>query len=265
LLLIGQSPQEPPIGAAGTTNLTTISEIYRLVPGNKPGGVDLMLWLRFFLFLLFLSVPYPLFAWEGKIISVINGDLMTVLHDGREERLRLYGVDTPDEPQDFGKEARELTSERVLGKIVEVMPVTQDSHGNTVAIVSVGGTTLNRELAGSGLAWVYAGNCIRPECIEWKGIETEARKSRIGLWSTANPTPPWDFRRSGGNTFPTFQGRGKEVEEREEALVYHGDIRSRLYHAPGCSGYNCKTCIADFKGKKKAERAGYKPCPVCSP
>ncbi len=165
-----------------------------------------MLWLRFFLFLLCLSVPYPLLGWEGKIISVSDGDLMTVLHDGREERLRLFGVDTPDEPQDFGKEAREFTSERVLGKIVEVMPVTQDRHGNTVAIVSVGGITLNRELAGSGLAWVYSGNCIRPECKEWKGIETEAKKRRIGLWSITNPTPPWDYQTLRGECLPDRSG-----------------------------------------------------------
>jgi endonuclease YncB( thermonuclease family) len=224
-----------------------------------------MRWFRFFLFLLCLSVPYPLLAWEGKIISVINGDLMTVQHDGREERLRLYGVDTPDEPQDFGKEAREFTSKRVLGKIVEVMPISQDRYGNTVAIVSVGGISLNRELVSSGLAWVYSGGCIRPECKQWKELETETREWKIGLWSATNPTPPWDFRRSGGNALPTSQDRRTEEEGREKALVYHGDIRSRIYHAPGCSEYNCKTCIADFKGKTKAEKAGYKPCPVCSP
>ena len=223
-----------------------------------------MRWFRFFLFLLCLSVPYPLLAWEGKIISVINGDLMTVQHDGREERLRLYGVDAPDEPQDFGKEARELTSKRVLGKMVEVMPISQDRYGNTVAIVSVGGISLNRELVSSGLAWVYSGGCIRPECKQWKEVEAEAREWRLGLWSATNPTPPWDFRRSGGSTLQTSQGR-KGEEEREKALVYHGDIVSRVFHAPGCSEYDCKSCIAQFKGKIKAERAGYKPCPVCNP
>ncbi|HBD09288.1 MAG TPA: nuclease [Syntrophobacteraceae bacterium] len=224
-----------------------------------------MLWLRTFLILLCLSVPCPLLGWEGKIISVSNGDLMTVLHEGREERLRLYGVDTPDEPQDFGKEARELTSQRVLGKAVEVMPVTQDRHGNTVAIVSLGGIALNRELAGSGLAWVYSGDCIRPECKEWKEVETEARNRKIGLWSTANPIPPWDFRRSGGNALPTSEGKMTGKDAPVDVVVYHGNIVSRVYHAPGCSEYNCKTCIADFKGRAKAERAGYKPCPACNP
>lgn len=211
-----------------------------------------------------LAMPVSCWAWEGKVIGVSDGDMITVMHDGREERLRLFGVDTPDEPQEFGKEAREFTSERVLGKIVEVMPVTQDRHGNTVAIVTVGGAALNRELARSGLAWVYSGSCTRPECTEWKGMETDARMKRIGLWSAANPTAPWDFRRSGGNAFPTTQARSTEVE-REDTLIYHADIVRRIYHAPGCPEYNCKNCIADFKGRMKAQKAGYKPCPVCGP
>jgi endonuclease YncB( thermonuclease family) len=227
-----------------------------------------MLGFRFAIVLLCLSVPCPLFGWEGRVISVYDGDLMTALHEGGEERLRLFGVDTPDEPQDFGREARELTSGRVLGKMVEVLPVAQDSHGNTVAIVSVGGVALNRELARSGLAWVYSGNCMRPECKEWKEMEIEARQRGIGLWSATDPIPPWDFRRSGGNSFPVVQGERAdrpEEEWREKAIIYNGDIVSRLYHAPECPEYNCKSCIADFKGKRNAERAGYKPCPVCNP
>jgi micrococcal nuclease len=227
-----------------------------------------MLGLRFLLILLCLAIPCPLLAWEGKIISVNDGDLMTALHDGREERLRLFGVDTPDEPQDFGKEAREFTSGLVLGKTVEVTPVGQDRHGNTIAIVSIGETTLNRELAGAGLAWVYSGACTRPECKGWKALEILARQRGLGLWSTTTPTPPWDYRRSGGNALPTAQDErlDRPEEEREgEAITYYGDIISRLYHAPGCPEYRCKNCIADVKGKKKAEKAGYKPCPVCNP
>lgn len=232
-----------------------------------------MIVLKCFLILFCLSMPLQALGWEGMVISVADGDLMTVMHDGREEKVRLFGVDTPDEPQDFGLEAREFTSNLVLGKMVEVTPVSVDRHGNTVAIVSVRGVSLNRELAGSGFAWVYSSrNCNLPECREWKAIEYEARKRQVGLWSAANPTPPWDFRHSGGNAVPVLGGEKIDSlidspgeEQREGAVLYYGDIVNRIYHAPECPEYRCKNCIADFKGKRKAERAGYKPCPVCNP
>ncbi len=228
-----------------------------------------MLRLKLFLVLLCLLVPNTILAWEGKVIAVVDGDLLAASHDGREEKLRLFGVDTPDDPQDFGKEAREFTSRLVLGKTVEVVPVTLDSHGNTVAVISVGGTTLNRELVGAGLAWVYRGNCTRPECREWKETEIEARQKGTGLWLAANPIPPWEFRRSGNSFPPTGQGemtgRPGMSTETGTTTVYRGDIVSHLYHAPGCPQYKCKGCIVEFNDKRKAENAGYKPCPTCNP
>ncbi len=217
-----------------------------------------MLRTKIFLVLICLSIPHSLLAWEGKITSVIDGDLIMAQHEGREEKLRLFGVDTPDEPQEFGKEAREFTSRSVLGKTVEVEPVSQDRYGNIIAIVSVGGITLNRELAASGLAWVFRGSCTRPECREWRRVEEEARQNGTGLWSAGNPTAPWDFRRSGGNASSNIRG-GRA----EEAVIYYGDTVTRLYHAPGCAQYKCKSCIVDFKSKKAAETAGYKPCSLC--
>jgi micrococcal nuclease len=226
--------------------------------------IRLMLFLSF---LLCLAAPSPLFAWDGRVTSVIDGDLLTALHDGREERLRLFGVDTPDEPQEFGREAREFTSESVLEKVVQVVPVSRDRHGNTVAIVLVGGVTLNRELAASGLAWVYTRDCDRPECKEWKKDETEARKRRDGLWSSPNkPIAPWDFRRSGGNSSKIVQDvRTSRSEGKQERPVYCGDILTHIYYSPGCPEHKGKTCIADFKTRREAERAGYKPGPKCFP
>lgn len=220
----------------------------------------MMLGLRFFLVLLCLLMPHSLLAWEGRVILVSDGDLITVLHDGREEKLRLFGIDTPDEPQEFGKEAREFTSRSVLGKIVEVMPVGQDRYGNTFAIVIIEGVTLNRELAASGLAWVYSGACTQPECNEWRQVERQARVNGIGLWFASSPIPPWEFRRSGGNA-----NRITATEGAERTPTYHGDIVTHLYHAQGCSEYRCKGCIVEFRSEKDAKRAGYKPCAACAP
>ncbi len=218
---------------------------------------------KFFVVLLCVAVPHQVFAWQGKVIAVVDGDLIVASHDGRDEKLRLFGIDTPDDPQEFGKEAREFTTKAVLGKIVEVTPVTQDRYGNTIAVVSDGGVILNRELTASGLAWVYTGSCTLPECREWRAAESEARQKGTGLWSAANPTPPWEFRRSGGNPSTGYPSTSAGSRKVEDALPYQGDIITHLYHAPGCPQYKCKSCIVEFKSRQDARKAGYKPCPAC--
>ena len=45
------------------------------------------------------------------------------MHDGKGEKIRLHGVDTPENSQDFGQKTRKFTSDMVLGKTVDVKPV----------------------------------------------------------------------------------------------------------------------------------------------
>jgi len=93
-----------------------------------------------------VSLSSPTWGWSGKVVSVIDGDSITVLHDPRAEQIRLYGIDCPEKGQDFGNRAKQLTSALVYGKVVEVEPVTSDRYGRTVALLRVGNTLVNEEL-----------------------------------------------------------------------------------------------------------------------
>ena len=62
--------------------------------------------LIFLISFLFSSYSY---AFEGKVILIADGDTITVLHDGEKEKIRLYGIDTPEMKQSFGKEAKAFT------------------------------------------------------------------------------------------------------------------------------------------------------------
>lgn len=53
-------------------------------------------------------------------------------------------------------------------------------------------TCINKELIRLGMAWHYKYFNKDPELDR---LEKEARSAKRGLWSQANPTPPWDFRR----------------------------------------------------------------------
>ncbi len=44
---------------------------------------------------------------------------------------------------------------------------------------------------------------------------------------------------------------------------YHGNVRSKVYHAPGCSNYDCKNCTAVFAMMAEAEKAGYRADAAC--
>ena len=49
-------------------------------------------------------------AWCGKVVGVIDGDGITVRHEGRGEQIRLWGIDCPEKSQDFGTKAKHITS-----------------------------------------------------------------------------------------------------------------------------------------------------------
>ena len=49
-------------------------------------------------------------AWPGKVINVADGDTLTVLHDGKEEKIRLHGIDCPEGDQAFGDKAKAITT-----------------------------------------------------------------------------------------------------------------------------------------------------------
>lgn len=53
-------------------------------------------------------------AWDGEVVGVSDGDTITVMHDGRGERIRIYGIDAPESGQDFGNCAKQFTSSEIL-------------------------------------------------------------------------------------------------------------------------------------------------------
>ncbi len=137
-----------------------------------------------------LILPIQAWAWQGKVVGVIDGDSITVMHDGQAEEVRLYGVDCPEKRQDFGQRAKEFTSTELFGKMVEVSPVTTDRYGRTVPMVALNGRNFNRRIIEVGYALVFQKYCTRPEYTEWNKVESQARASRTGLWLGQNPIPP---------------------------------------------------------------------------
>lgn len=153
-------------------------------------------------FMLLLCFALPANAWTGVVVSVHDGDTITVRRDDSEEkvRIRLHGIDAPEFPahtwkaQPYCKKAHTFVKAMLLNQPVAVIDMGYDKYTRTVAgIVSLPqGDVIQESLLREGLAWVYPKYCRN--CDQWIEIEAEARDARKGLWRQNDPVPPWEWR-----------------------------------------------------------------------
>jgi endonuclease YncB( thermonuclease family) len=191
--------------------------------------------------------------FSGKVVGVSDGDTITVLRDRTPVKVRVFRIDAPETGQDFGSRAKAVTSELAFGKVVTVHPRTRDRYGRIVADVTLpDGRSLNHELVRRGLAWWF--RRYAPHDLSLSRVEAEARAARIGLWSQPDPTPPWEWRRS-GRAAPSPDLMGKVI----------GNRRSRVYHRPGCpegAAVSLRNRVV-FPSEADAEREGFRPGRDC--
>jgi micrococcal nuclease len=87
-----------------------------------------------FLFLVFFCLSATsVFAsnYTGKVVGVIDGDTLEVLHNQHPERIRLSGIDCPEKGQAYGSHAKHAASDLAFGKEVTVqMPALSGSHSH---------------------------------------------------------------------------------------------------------------------------------------
>jgi endonuclease YncB( thermonuclease family) len=126
------------------------------------------------------------------VISVHDGDTISVIAAGKLMKVRLFGVDAPKEGQPFGKEARAALVSLVRNQLVEIEFVDTDEHGPKVARVRAGGQDVSLSLVQSGFAWWY--RQYAPGDKSLATAEDAARLARRGLWAGDHPVPPWDWR-----------------------------------------------------------------------
>jgi micrococcal nuclease len=130
----------------------------------------------------------------GKVVSIADGDTLTLLVDKTQIRVRLEGIDTPERAQPFGRKAGQALAKKVFGKVVQVDDLGKDRYGRTLGIVRLDKRNVNLELVREGWAWWYRKHA--PKNRELATAEAAARKAKRGLWADTKPIPPWDWRQS---------------------------------------------------------------------
>ena len=122
-----------------------------------------------------------------------DGDTITVRMDGRTEKVRLVGIDSPelqDERQayrDAAYAARDYARSRLGGETVtleaEPRQGDRDAYGRLLRYVILDdGTDVNEELVRKGYAHVYDKFqfTLKPR---FKAVEAEAKREKLGVWT----------------------------------------------------------------------------------
>ncbi|MBY0356731.1 MAG: thermonuclease family protein [Candidatus Obscuribacterales bacterium] len=152
----------------------------------------LQLALTFYLLVLTATSQVWALDFNGQVVGISDGDTITVLHDGRREKIRLSGVDCPEKSQPFGKQAKLYTADQCFGQQVTVRSQGRDKYGRTIGeIILPNGQSLNNELVRSGNAWWYR-RYSQDSSLEQ--LESSAKQQQVGLWASSS-IPPWEFRK----------------------------------------------------------------------
>ena len=145
-----------------------------------------------FLCLLVSSCLDP-YYYSGAIVRVADGDTFTMLVDGEEQRIRLFGVDCPERGQPYSRVATEFTRELLASGPVDVQEMDVDQYGRVVGVVWISDSiNLNERLLDAGLAWHYTAFDHDPN---WARKEREARRAKRGLWAEKKAVAPWEWRK----------------------------------------------------------------------
>ena len=137
----------------------------------------------------------PKGAVAAKVQRVVDGDTFVARVNGRRERVRVIGVDTPesvdpnrpDEP--FGEEASDFAKHYLDGETVRMAGDVEprDRYGRMLAYVWLAdGTFWNALLAAEG----YAQQLTIPPNVTYadlfRRLVGEARRGNRGLWAEEN-------------------------------------------------------------------------------
>lgn len=140
---------------------------------------------------LFLS-PVLCLAEQYKVLRVVDGDTIIINYHGKQERVRLLRVDTPesvhpDKKQNIlmGKVASDYAKKRLTGKNVdlEFEGDRRDRYKRLLAYVFVDGQNFCIELLKQGLSPYYTpyGLSLGYDK-EFREAERYARKNRLNIW-----------------------------------------------------------------------------------
>jgi endonuclease YncB( thermonuclease family) len=143
----------------------------------------------------------PAAELRGTVVGVSDGDTITVLDsDRKQHKVRLSGIDAPERHQGFAERSKQNLASLAMKKQATLDCYKTDQYKRKVCRVQVEGRDVALAQVRAGLAWHYKrfeNEQTATERAAYTRAEDDARASRLGLWQSDNPVPPWEFRQRG--------------------------------------------------------------------
>jgi|GEM_PF-4671677 micrococcal nuclease len=187
-------------------------------------------------------IPFKLeygVKYKVKVVDVVDGDTIDVIMpDGKEERVRMLGVDTPEtaasknKPYEYGDitdldclaswglKAKQYTESKLEGKYVyiEFDPIAgmRGYYGRLLAYVYYDSTDFTAELVKQGYARVYTEGNFEKES-EYVTYQSTAMENNVGLWTCSVEVTPTPTGQLGPEQVQERGHLGQEVSHRSRS------------------------------------------------
>ena len=129
---------------------------------------------------------------KGKVVRVSDGDTVVLLDsDNTQQKIRLNGIDAPENGQPYGDKSKEYLSGLIAGKEVAVEVKGTDQYKRILGVVYLGDTNINAEMIRAGYAWNYKYSKDK----YYIKLQDKAKAEKKGLWKDKNAIDPWQWRK----------------------------------------------------------------------
>jgi len=122
-----------------------------------------------------------------RLLGVTDGDTIVVKYKGRQERVRLLRINTPEWGQPGFQESKEFLQELLQDKTIALEferpgEIERDRYGRLLCYVFADGKNINVELvrAGWSFFWTRYGEGRYGEA--FRRAKAQARQTEAGLW-----------------------------------------------------------------------------------
>ena len=166
-----------------------------------------IIFFKYALTILFALTINPIRAdFTAKVQRVVDGDTVHVEDaTGKKFKVRLTGIDAPEQNQPYGLASTYHLRELLLNKIVLLKskpkkgkPYSVDRYKRVLAKIILDGRDINLSQVLRGYAWhfkKYQKQQSPADRESYSKAELHAKKNELGLWGEKNPIAPWKWRK----------------------------------------------------------------------
>lgn len=204
---------------------------------------------------------------DVEVTSVIDGDTIKIMYEGKEETVRYLLVDTPETnhprlgKQPLGSEATAENKRLIESGDVSIefdVGDRFDDYGRLLAYIYVDGESVQEQLLEAGLArvaYVYPPNTRYVD--EFEEVEDSAKEEGIGIWEFENYSTDRGFN---ADAYGKESGQSKSESPKGDCRI-KGNINrngNKIYHMPGEGSYEQTNPEEWFCSEQEAKDAGFR-------